>query len=150
MAIKHATTKAPLDTLKAVEDWNADHTGTATPTTHGNEAHNPEFLPSASETSINFGWNHGDFGFDLLDGSFLIEGKAYASVVVENYGIHGGTIQLTSDTTTSINCTDLNLNPSANIMIGGAPGSSGSVTFKDILGRAHTLTWTKGLITGFT
>jgi len=35
MAIKHANVKAPLQKLFAVADWNANHTGTATPESHG-------------------------------------------------------------------------------------------------------------------
>ncbi len=34
MVIVHATVKAPGQTLAAVADWNAAHTGTATPTAH--------------------------------------------------------------------------------------------------------------------
>lgn len=34
MAIKHGTTKIPGQTLAAVADWNANHTGTATPDAH--------------------------------------------------------------------------------------------------------------------
>ena len=34
MTIKHATIKAPGNTLAAVADWNADHTGTAEPEAH--------------------------------------------------------------------------------------------------------------------
>ena len=35
MAIKHSTTKAPGQKLFAAADWNVDHTGTATPESHG-------------------------------------------------------------------------------------------------------------------
>jgi len=44
MAIKHATIKAPEDKIFAIADWNANHTGTATPDSHGNEAHSSTFI----------------------------------------------------------------------------------------------------------
>jgi hypothetical protein len=46
MAIKHTTTKAPGQKLYASE-WNAEHTGTATPEQHGNEKHTSTFITGA-------------------------------------------------------------------------------------------------------
>jgi len=51
MAITHPTTKSPGDKLFAVADWNAPHTGTATPAEHGNEAHNPDMVTSVTASS---------------------------------------------------------------------------------------------------
>lgn len=59
MAIKHPTIKAPGEKVFAVADWNADHTGTAVPDTHGNEAHSSAFITCAGvpacETDPVFG-----------------------------------------------------------------------------------------------
>lgn len=47
MAIKHTKTAIPnVDKVDCV-DWNADHTGTATPENHGNEAHTSNFITGA-------------------------------------------------------------------------------------------------------
>jgi len=47
MAITHTTVKAPGDKVFAVADWNANHSGTATPDNHGNEAHSSVFITGA-------------------------------------------------------------------------------------------------------
>lgn len=54
MVIKHSTTKTAGQKLHAVADWNAEHTGTATPESHGNEAHTSVFLTSFIETDPVF------------------------------------------------------------------------------------------------
>ena len=47
MAIKHEHTAVPDEIVQSAF-WNANHTGNATPTEHGNEAHNPDFQDSAT------------------------------------------------------------------------------------------------------